>query len=42
MIPNFSELNAQLRPHDLIEFIPPNKTRIIKRELVVRRTRHFG
>jgi len=42
MIPNFSELNAQLRPHDLIEFIPPNKTRIIKRELVVRRTKHFG
>ncbi|WP_297490291.1 ATPase [Thermococcus sp.] len=42
MVPGFSELNNRLREHDLIEFIPPNKTRIIKRELVIRRTRHFG
>jgi len=42
MIPNFEELNAQLREHDLIEYIPPNKTRIIRREYIIRKTRHYG
>lgn len=42
MIPNFEELNAQLREHDLIEYIPPNKTRIIRREYIIRRTKHYG
>ncbi|WP_367884407.1 hypothetical protein [Thermococcus sp. JCM 11816] len=42
MIPGFSELNDQLRKHDLVEFVPPDKVRVIKRELVIRRTRHYG
>jgi len=42
MVPGFEEMNARLRRHDLVEFIPPDESRIIKRELVVRMTRHYG
>ncbi|GAB6102377.1 DUF87 domain-containing protein [Thermococcus atlanticus] len=42
MIPGFEEMNARLRRHDLVEFIPPDESRIIKRELVLRMTRHYG
>ena len=47
MIPGFSELNDKLRAHDLIEFNPKaenpdERYRIIKREFVIRRTRHYG
>lgn len=42
MIPGFEELNGQLRKHDLIEYIPPDKTRILRRELVIRMTPHMG
>ena len=47
MIPGFSELNDKLRAHDLIEFNPKaenpeERYRIIKREFVIRRTKHYG
>jgi len=47
MIPGFSELNDKLRAHDLIEFNPKaenpeERYRIIRREFVIRRTKHYG
>lgn len=43
MIPNFEELNSQLRQHDVLEFNPKAMSyRIIQRELVIRRTKHYG
>jgi len=43
MIPNFEELNNQLRQHDVLEFNPKRmEYRIIKRELILRQTKHYG
>lgn len=43
MIPNFEELNSKLRQHDVLEFNPKAMSyRIIQRELVIRRTKHYG
>lgn len=43
MIPDFEELNNQLRQHDVLEFDPKRmEYRIIKREFIIRRTRHYG
>ena len=43
MIPNFEELNKELRQHDVLEFDPKRmEYRIIKRELIFRQTKHYG
>ncbi|ALM76474.1 helicase HerA domain-containing protein [Thermococcus barophilus] len=43
MIPDFEELNNQLRQHDVLEFNPKSMSyRIIRREYIIRRTRHYG
>lgn len=43
MIPNFEELNKELRQHDVLEFDPKRMSyRIIKRELILRQTKHYG
>jgi len=43
MIPNFEELNSQLRQHDVLEFNPKRMSyRIIQHELLIRQTKHYG
>ncbi|HID09640.1 TPA: ATP-binding protein [Candidatus Micrarchaeota archaeon] len=43
LIPNFDELNDSLRPHDFIEFnTQTGEYRLIRREYIIRRTKHYG
>lgn len=43
MIPSFDSLNNELRQHDVLEFNPKQMDyRIIRREQIIRRTRHYG
>jgi len=43
MIPDFEDLNAKLRQHDILEFNPKRMThRIIPHEFIIRQTKHYG